>query len=62
MNKAYSDIITRQDARDIAKVVNNAYRHGKPVVTEETVFRVAAGDYLESHPIDCAILSELRKL
>lgn len=61
-NTTYDDNLTKRQAREIATAVNNAYRNGKSVVTEETVFRVAGGSYHESHPIDQAILAELRKL
>lgn len=65
MNQTYDGIrgaLTEKKAKLIAFRVNCAHRNSKPVVTSETVFRVASGDYLESHPIDCAILAELRRL
>lgn len=54
--------LTERRVKSIAKTVNETHRQGKNVVTKETVLRVVSGDYLESHPIDCAILAELRRL
>lgn len=54
--------LTDRRSESIAKTVNETHRQGKNVVTKETVLRVVSGDYLESYPIDCAILAELRRL
>lgn len=41
MKQTYDDNLTKKQARAIAFRVNCALRNSKPVVTSETVFRVA---------------------
>lgn len=54
--------LSQVTAAKIARIVDANLRNSKGVITSDTVKEVAAGNYQESHPIDCAILAELEKI